>query len=128
MIQANQLRIGNWILKDGKYFQIIYGINKKYVYGLDSEILDSHINKSELNNLHPIPLTEEILLKCGFDNGYEITIKIGRKKIVFNWSIKIVSTGYRSGWYCEKYRNIKYLHQLQNLIFALTGKELEINL
>lgn len=71
------------------------------------------------NNIRPIKLTEEILLKCGFEKGlkyfsykdFDIDLKgwFGFNNMVAN-------------------ANIKHLHQLQNLYFALTNEELEINL
>ena len=80
-----------------------------------------------INDCQPIPLTEEWLLKFGFvDKNYTLELKAKRKTIVFNWFSKVVSTGKRSGYYSRKYRHIKYVHQLQNLYFALTGEELEV--
>lgn len=69
----------------------------------------------------PIPLTEEILLKCGYfklDNG----------------QIHYVRKGHEI-WLCDDMFScnkngviLKSLHQLQNLYFALTNEELTVNL
>lgn len=71
----------------------------------------------------PIPLTEEWLVKFGFDKkGY----KDGLSIILEN------KLGYKNGrtyfksW-CILESQPKYAHSLQNLYFALTGQELEIS-
>jgi len=79
----------------------------------------------------PIPLTEEWLLKAGFEksfkNDYWYSIRIGDKRLLISilgnieiekWDRTMI--GFLS--ICE------YVHQLQNLYFALTGEELQINL
>ena len=78
------------------------------------------------NSLYePIPLTEEWLLKFGFE-FYE------GEKTFFNDSYERnrVRLNYREDkkiFYWEDRNNmeLKYVHQLQNLYFALTGEELE---
>ena len=72
-------------------------------------------------DIKPIELTEEILLKCGFvkcsyiDNHYNV---LGM--VIWNCNGMFI---------CNKNGvQLKYLHQLQNLYFALTSKELEINI
>jgi hypothetical protein len=75
-----------------------------------------------IDEIHPIPLTKEILLKCGFeilpwgyvkkssmDFGIRLNLKTFNYEVSGNNSVKI-----------------QYLHQLQNLYFALTNEELKI--
>ena len=78
-------------------------------------------------DLEPIELTEEILLKCGFEKREDGDYNL------FKYSeVDIVICSDFSSWKCDginfSVNYIKYLHQLQNLYFALTNKELEINL
>lgn len=138
MMQANELRIGNWVLDDEGKVVIIHRIESQLFNdwnGSGDELIQFKISNEysgfwqcPLSSCKGIPLTEEILLKCGTDKVYWIEIKVGRKKIIFNCSTKIVATGLRSGWYCKKYRHIKNLHQLQNLVHSLSDKELDIQL
>jgi hypothetical protein len=128
MINANELRRGN------------------YVYSTTHKVFTKVIRidiDSEFQNIEPIPLTEEILLKCGFE---KINVFDCR---VFDWvKDKIILTGldeYEYQTLNEPYSlafnfgdiskkeehgqiEIKYLHELQNLYFDLTKTELEINL
>lgn len=129
MIQANELRIGNWL----QYKE--FCPNEKYF--IVKSILGHGINMDGYtvispSSYEPIFLTPEILEKCGFQlSKGKLSLKFyknpKRGRIV---NLYKVSDGYR-------YLNtrgvgpsphINYLHQLQNLYFALTGTELEITL
>lgn len=120
MIAANELRIGNWVVYDGGLHEIdaiwSYAINLKYVAG-----------GIELKKISPIPLTPEILDKCGFiktgNEGECINCNRGILYIKFD-HIGLVE--YRIGelWFTT----VHYLHQLQNLYWCLCGEELQITL
>lgn len=131
MIKANELRKDNCILDQFGRIAIVVTI------GFDSTVrLSTETYKCEtmdLNYCNPIPITEEILLKCGF------------KKHIFLNSFGVKENGYRifsftirkSEWNDEYFLmydwvggniEIKYIHQLQNLYFALTGEELTVKL
>jgi hypothetical protein len=80
----------------------------------------------------PIPLTEEWLLKFGFDKKtpYEgkLFYEIGHNEMYFK--VKEVGDIYNH-WYFYKWEwilttNIQYVHQIQNLYYSLTGEELTI--
>lgn len=60
-----------------------------------------------------IPLTPEILEKCGFVQTSAATFGNG-----------IIGIYFGEGEYFYNHGKGKYLHQLQNLYFALTGEEL----
>lgn len=138
MVKATELRVGNLVtLSDkqrkelwdnqihaqNKFFEVktIYSDND-IALELDDEIVD--INEVDVDT---IPFTEEWLLKFGFkDNEYSFDLKAKTKKITASWYSRVVSTGVRNGFYIKKYSHIKYVHQLQNLYFALTGEELTL--
>lgn len=129
MINANELRLGNWI-KNG--FNQPIKIN-----GIISE---GNTGGYALKTLSPIPLTAEILEKAGFKDNI---LLLGEQGVCsYGWHL-IASTykgiskvnlayDYDDCAYeshnAEHQTEIKYLHQLQNLYFALTGQELEISL
>jgi len=78
------------------------------------EIVDFEDNQ---DSFKPIPLTEEWLIKFGFS----CVIGHGYKKNGFKGKI----FGYSTMWHHHSLRvEMKYVHQLQNLYFALTQKEL----
>ena len=115
MIQPNELRIGNWVRDDI--------VNLK-------DVQVEQIDPSEnFEDLSPIPLTEEWLIKFGLikgskknrtgnvfyleiDNRRYYFVKYGK---MFDWEFGDIA-----------FAQLEYVHQFQNLIFALTGKELEL--
>ena len=133
MIEANELRIGNLVYDN-------FDVSNPYVvtiFSLDDFIAISH----GCNKYQPIPLTEEWLVKCGFVKDSKIEYLMGHINNTYTKSYLIIGTYDnvfspcvrmydRDDWayYEEIGENIKYLHQLQNLYFALTGEELTINL
>jgi hypothetical protein len=126
MIKAGELRIGNWL--SGNY--TIPKFLPIEVYSLG----DYGINELTEDSFEPIPLTPEILEKCGFEN---LDIHDWILKTIFiednglgeggeEWSVHVWNEFYQEHMMLPNY--IYYLHQLQNLYFALTGEELNINL
>jgi hypothetical protein len=119
-MQANELRIGNWY-NDKRINRdfVVHGVSK---HGIDHG--DSDYSPTRIQNAMPIPLTEEWLTRFGFEDEklYEefFEYSINRNHRIQTDGEIFVFLGYRDGV------EIKYLHQLQNLYFALTGKELEL--
>ena len=124
MINPNELRLGNCLAyNDGSYGKV-FSIEKD---DIGIEDIKSPTYESVIN-LHPIPLTEEVLLKCGFEwsifhqayhfnNGFKYVIDIC---VGFCRVIKYRRNG-------ELINKIDYLHQLQNLYFDLTSNELDVS-
>lgn len=115
-MEATELRFGNLIDKYGKAIKVDWGILQKLENG-------SVIYK-------PIPLTEEWLLKWGFVNtksGYEFIMHSKRARlsvILRPDGIGMVGISGPFGLYDSIH--YKYVHQLQNLYFALVGEELQL--
>lgn len=121
MIQPQELRIGN-------YYQ---GASRGNIETVTWQTLRD-LSEGKLNLL-PIPLTEEILLKFGFNevederwcdmheefeecNYYYLSMF----KIYYNPE----TDKFEDDSLYDFNVNLKYVHQLQNLYFALTGEEL----
>jgi len=122
MIKLNELRIGNLVFDRGnKVLRIDYWERPNMIaqeMRVESGIV--HPLTEEIEYLQPIPLTEEWLLKLGYskcsfvDNHFDI---VGHRI----WKCNEM-------FVCEKNGVIiKYVHQLQNLVHALTGEELILN-
>lgn len=108
-MKAEELRIGNWVINgSGSYTTVDQMDFEQWTF----------------DNMKPIPLTPEILGKCGFELFPWGWVK--KSSNDFGIRLQVHSFSYEvSGNNPVK---IKYLHQLQNLYFALTGEELEIKL
>jgi hypothetical protein len=120
-MKANELRIGSWIyipqIKTNERIGVIEENGRFTTKGYKSSY-------SSIECLEPIPLTEEWLLKFGFeknDNNQFILME-GSVDILFNKDL--------NGWTCDginfSINMTEHVHQLQNLYFALTGEELKL--
>ena len=128
MIKANELRVGNIVSapvlprSENKCYHVITNIGDNYACMIN--LPDGFSQLMPFEDIEPIPLTGEILWKCGFFNdGSYFSIKIGEcyltiDKYDFSWTIGI---SYEAN---GTFLKIKYLHQLQNLYFAMSGEEL----
>ena len=102
-MKASELRIGNWVLSCSGGIETKVGM---IAVGIDIPF-------------KPIPLTEEWLLKFGFEitDNFQTKDRFQTHKqdgiIWFEYGYIVVE--------------LNYVHQLQNLYFALTNEELTIN-
>ncbi len=103
-MKASELRIGN----------LVNYCNKISV--LNAELFLQLLKYT--TPFEPIPLTEEWLLKFGFEH-------LGSSRFDFK---RFTYYLYDGSFYNQSSRlsTIKYVHQLQNLYFALTNEELTI--
>lgn len=126
MISANELRIGNLVNYEGNPFYIWSEITK---YSVDLDDKETkHVKAAAFDELEPIPITEEWLLNLGFTN-WVTSRGIENDYFVHNNLFPVKINFYLPYNYLNIYIGgitLKYVHQLQNLYFALTGKELEI--
>ena len=114
-MKANELRIGNYVyledmLQEIKFYDFICLDNKDYTE----------------EDYNPIPLTEDWLLKLGFENSFKFISKSGylfecgldgddfvnnQRTLLINKSLIV---------------KIKHVHQLQNIYHSLCQEELTI--
>lgn len=125
MIQSNELRIGNWVMYDNRLFQIEAISRSLPCLNTD----EFGIGVVDWNNINPIPLTPEILEKCGLKNGnseLDRNVFYSTNKHLAQFSVNISgSFGIYVGVFIAlRSVHLEYLHQLQNLYFALTNTEL----
>lgn len=129
MITANELRIGNWVQFKDNLYQI--DVVSKHFPFLNTD--EFGVGVVHYNNMQPIPLTPEVLEKCGLKRHKCGISGADMWQGMDGWSI---DNHFFSGWLFRGngkelklvgYYNseIKYIHQLQNLYFALTGEELQ---
>lgn len=150
MINAAELRLGNRLsdMANLEINLIVYKIEDGIITCGDKDFDYPYLAET----LKPIPLTEDILLKCGFekkgsegwfhkdyiafDLGDEGVDELDHRYLMHPVEISINTSSFRANIYntmddeqgATPKVKIKTLHQLQNLYFALTGQELEVNL
>lgn len=128
MTNANELRIGNWVLWNGPD----HIENAKISAIANEEVAFKCGDYGSINDIQPIPLTPEILEKIG--------LKRDEEGWILDFDNKLYDPLGRNGTgglsqrdttvFAYKHTNsilkvgVRYLHQLQNIYFSLTGKEL----
>ncbi len=118
MIDAKELRIGN-ILNGENGPVIVCALNdngRVAVKYLDHVPLFAQEAKEI--SIKPILLTENILLKCGFETHYLGIKTYYHPLLELDHEFKLMGVDHSI--------KVIYLHQLQNIFFALTGEELKI--
>ena len=116
MIEANELRIGNYVEGYYKVLAIDFRADDCYLIDMNQDTTTEYYQT--LGRCKPIPLTEEWLLKFGFRVAGKIA-KLYTNDRVFS----LYEYTYKAHEYPTE---CKHVHQLQNLYFALTGEELTI--
>lgn len=116
-MKASELRIGNWVKDENGSYQI----------------KGEHLDEDNFPTIQTweIPITEEWLLKFGFIHQHktiigqdffqhlidsEFTLYVNLNKMNISINKKYVGNVFS--------KKLQYVHQLQNLYFALTGEEL----
>lgn len=131
-MEAKGLRVGNKVQDNNGFIFDVVSIFKDGTIYCDFEGNEGDVWEFDKNNpCQGIELTEEILLKCGFtlkglifriNNGlphqFDINYSLSRDMFYYDSS--------KYGIYTEV--EIKYLHQLQNLYYALCNEELNVQL
>lgn len=136
-VKVNELRIGNMVgYMDCKWsvsgiLSPQYNCEKLFKGSHLVEITWGSTTNCVIDRIDPIPLTKKWLVTFGFENN-------GRDKKYFIcngvdcyelWKVGDVF----KKWYLSKNdkiisSNIQFVHSLQNIYFALTGKDLTLNL
>ena len=128
MIKENELRLNNLVMVNYKTDLLskvtwIQEGSINVTFDRQPDLVNGIV--CSVNDLISIPLTEEWLIKFGFKKtwfGYEnISTGIEIEPLENeDYTICINANEYHIG------ENFKYVHQLQNIYFALTIKELEL--
>lgn len=131
-MDIKELRIGNYVKYNGCVVS---------VYAISNPMPNSNNNfnnkgrvtlwcngliAANIDEIEPIPITEELLLKIGFKQcGYLFkTLFIEMYEAEKGWHLHIDNERFETALSIT----IKYVHQLQNAYYLATGKELEIKL
>ncbi len=141
-MKAEELRIGNWVWEDygGEYIVSVvsqHSLCLQKPKGLSGSYL--------YKDIKPIPLTEEWLVNFGFvlnhknvethSKGYsiynkeaylDIFIRVRPSEKYFHDFFSVFNHSMCNPIELNFIRKVKHVHQLQNLYFALTGKELTL--
>lgn len=126
MITKQELRIGNYVCRGlSDETRIVEAITGQGVYLINA------FAATLFEDIKPIPITEEWLLKLGFGKCEEHTLSKDiseRLEVVYDWHFKILYLMISSPHSEEQaaLTHIEHVHELQNFWYSLTTEELTI--
>ena len=115
-MKANELRIGNLAQIKGE----------KLIMDIKITAWDIYTTSIGWGSYEPYELTDDWLIRFGFElysESNEINIEIAKKHPLYlrlmanEWTLFVREGG-------GAFKTIKYVHELQNLYFSLTGSDL----
>lgn len=125
MIKVNGIRLGNYV----NYMDYIVEIGE--IRG-DKKIRTISEKKRKLSglfsieNLKPIPLTEEWLLRFGYKETEEDLFE--NETCLSIWRDPKTFNGFLADWADKTICEVKHVHNLQNLHFSFANEELQCQL
>lgn len=134
-IKSNELRIGNYVSHFGFEHQIEAIHSKSLLGDKHRHIVTKNDLETFLLNLKPITLNESWFLKFGFEKieSHKYSEEMWEHESAlfeihkFENCYRVAVRGIEecSGW-THYISDFKYVHQLQNIVYSLTNKELNI--
>jgi hypothetical protein len=123
MVQIKELRLGNWVAIAEPSTE---ELSHNQIQRIDEHIFPLILEHPE--TYFPIPITSDLVEKCGFEPTKETWMEHKAASLYVQensgfWYFAVYDPTLGAYW-----KPMKSLHQLQNLYFALTGKELKIEL
>lgn len=136
-MKPTELSIGNLVCYNGKVVKVEQ--ITKHKIGYHTKPNETRMNYARLCEIGPIPITEEWLTKIGFIlpehkefyimccvNGKDNSIRLTR---YFNlWNVEIFASHPEVVMLECTILGLRFVHELQNAYYLVTGKELEIKL
>ena len=119
MIKINDLRTGNIINDFCNDISEVLGVQFDKIQLAQLGHLDSYWHSADICN--PIPLTEDLLNKFGAKQKNEYWFEFHTYGIIKHTTFIEFYSSVEGDFICN---SVKYVHQLQNLFFSLTGEEL----
>jgi len=122
-MKNSDLRIKNKLQKDnGEIFTVLR------IDGTNDVLVEEQRGLLTLDyNLFGIPLTEAWLLKLGFTKGTDMWDDRAEYEYLFSEGKGVTVSDTNEIYMGCFSQTIKYVHQLQNLIFAMSGVELQLS-
>lgn len=124
MIPANELRIGNVFWEDYGGYKIVTGINCNKHGEVPNTVLGRGLNGTlsglfDCEHIHPVKITKAVLYELGateFSSGPSLLL-----------NNRLIEYAECRDEYFDQSTSVtlKSVHQIQNLHFLLSGKELE---
>lgn len=127
MIESRELMIGNWVkhndlISGSEYPGTVFQWSTAHWYDIETCGLS-------FGSIEGIPLTGEVLSEwCGFEKDIHFYTKRITTELQVTVGVKSGDLSLMTPYFGTDFPmpHIKYLHQLQNMIYAVSGRELEV--
>ena len=138
-MNVKELRIGNYVIDNGEISEVIQIESNGDVM----TTCKSKFPVSNVGDLEPVKLTEDLILKCGFKKSSEYVYEHEKDCLLLfdaptDWQntkeypigVEAVASDYFLGYISHGEIVIRclHLHDFQNKFFSIIGNELEVNL
>ncbi len=127
MVQINEIRYKNYFetVKNSSIIQI----SGFRTYSTDNPLVryENHGGEYGLDQIKPIKITNEILIKFGFKSTFDGEFYSPYQLKILGYGITLTYrfSARKVVWINNDFSvEIKYVHQLQNLFFTLCGEDL----
>lgn len=128
-MKAEELRIGNYVKIDEGIGKVAFIMDKSFCneyanddYNITVEMGDGIFREEEEDKVEGIPLTEEILLNCGFEyinTDYKETGMVSPPDEFSNrYRIVHLKNDFKLFLKTWNWISVKYVHEFQNLFFC----------
>lgn len=138
-MKAEELRIGNYVKIDAGIGKVVSIMSNTFCnecanddYNITIEMEDGTFKEEEEGKVEGIPLTAEILLNCGFEyinTDYKETGMVSPPDEFSNrYRIVHLKNDFKLFLKTWNWISVKYVHEFQNLFFAIARMNLNIQL
>ncbi len=125
-MKTTELRLGNWIIDRNNGIPMrVTGIVNDSVY-TDFNAENGDLWEVAEKDIEPIKVTAAILLSCGF--RYSRSVHGYDQYCIYGFKYRLSNGVFRFAHFVTIPPQLIFLHQLQNWIFLLNQKELNIDL
>lgn len=126
-MKNTELRIGNYVQHNDEIIKVEQITKRKIGYHRNGDKSCMHYLK--YSEIKPIEITEDILIRLGFEETFNDTYR----EILRYDKINVIKFDKRLGVYifnncsgCHFSDTIKYIHELQNAYYVVNNKELKL--
>ncbi len=126
-MNAHEFRIGNYIVVDGAIALILAVDSDGTEAVVETLTTKDNRIKTKISKIKPVPLTPQLLHEnCQFDKSGKYNIGLDDYLYFLEFKEGYISLLDRKGQVMIRFMDIRNLHQLQNLVYALKGIEMDI--
>jgi hypothetical protein len=127
-MDSKELRIGNYVKWGGAIAEVV-SICKIDRWSIELQAPDKKVQEVALDDISPVALSLELLMnKCGFDSLGKLKLGIDHHRYCLMYQDGYMVLSNQNYEPLIQFWDVRYLHRLQNLYYALKAIELPVKL